>query len=402
MKNRKASFLAWTLCGVVTASVLLQMAVILANPRTNYTTLALSEDVFWGLLTGIFVVVAALIVSRQPRNVIGWLLMCPAIVMAIPADTYIGSFTTAPAEPTPLLLLGLWFAGWGWVLLLFPTGRPPSARWRWLIVAGLGMCAAFLFFATFSAELGPITGDLEGAWIVPNPIGFIQGDAFPMLLWSILLGILTVACAASVVVRFRRAPTVERAQMKWLLYACAAFAAVYLPGVVRGGAEGDSPLDIALMILFPISLMTIPIAIAVAILRYRLWDIDVIINRTLVYGALTGTLALLYLLGVGLLGGFFRSLTGQGDQLAIVVTTLALAAIFTPLRRRVQAGIDRRFYRNRYDAERTLSAFSGTVQDEMELEEVSQTLLGLVTDTVHPEHTSLWLRDVHEAAPDAS
>ena len=403
--------MAWTLCGLVTASVFVQLAVALANPGPSDTGPATSENLFLGLMLEVFAVVAALIVSRQPRNVIGWLLMCPAIASAIPAEAYVNSFTTAPAQPTPLLLLALWFAGWSWVLLifptlfillLFPTGRPPSARWRWLIIVGLGMCAYFSVFAVFGAEFGPISGELEGAWTVPNPIGFIQEDAFPMLLWSILLGILTVACAASVVVRFRRATTVERAQLKWLLYACTAFATVYGLGIMRGGAGGDLPLDIALGILFPITLLTIPIAIAVAVLRYNLWEIDVIIRRTLVYGALTGTLALLYLLGVGLLGGLFRSLTGQGDQLAIVVTTLALAALFSPLRRRVQAGIDRRFYRNRYDAERTLSAFSGTVQDEMELEEVSQALLELVTDTVKPEHTSLWLRDVHEPAPDAS
>jgi hypothetical protein len=134
----------------------------------------------------------------------------------------------------------------------------------------------------------------------------------------------------------------------------------------------------------------------VAILRYRLWDIDVIINRTLVYGALTGMLILMYLFGVALLQSIFRSLTGQGDQLAIVATTLAIAALFNPLRGRIQAVIDRRFYRRRYDAARALAAFSGSVQDEVELEDVSQALLRLVVETVQPSQSSLWLRDVGE------
>ncbi len=139
-----------------------------------------------------------------------------------------------------------------------------------------------------------------------------------------------------------------------------------------------------------------PISFVVAILRYRLWDIDVIINRTLVYGALTGTLILIYLFGVALLQSILRSLTGQGDQLAIVATTLAIAALFNPLRGRIQGVIDRRFYRRRYDAARALAAFSGTVQDEVELEDVSQALLQLVIDTVQPSQSSLWLRDVGE------
>ena len=131
----------------------------------------------------------------------------------------------------------------------------------------------------------------------------------------------------------------------------------------------------------------------IAILRYRLWDIDVIVNRPLVYGALTGTLILIYLFGVALLQSILRSLTGFGDQFA---TTLAIAALFNPLRGRIQAVIDRRFYRRRYDADRALAAFSGTVQDEVELEDVSQAQLRLVVETVQPSQSSLWLRDGSE------
>jgi hypothetical protein len=137
-----------------------------------------------------------------------------------------------------------------------------------------------------------------------------------------------------------------------------------------------------------------PASFVVAILRYRLWDIDVIINRTLVYGVLTSTLVVVYLGGVALLQTMFFGLTGQGDQLAIVATTLAVAALSNPLRRRIQAVIDRRFYRRRYDAVRALAAFSGTVQEEVELEDVSQALLRVVEETVQPLQTSIWLRDI--------
>lgn len=148
--------------------------------------------------------------------------------------------------------------------------------------------------------------------------------------------------------------------------------------------------------ILTLATLIFPISFVVAILRYRLWDIDFIINRTLVYGALTGTLVLLYLFGVALLQSIFRSLTGQGDQLAIVATTLGIAALFNPLRGRIQAVIDRRFYRRRYDAARALAAFSGTVQDEVGLQDVSRALLGLVEETIQPSHSSLWLRDFGE------
>ncbi|MGH2619918.1 MAG: hypothetical protein ACRDHG_05030 [Anaerolineales bacterium] len=145
---------------------------------------------------------------------------------------------------------------------------------------------------------------------------------------------------------------------------------------------------------FTLALLIFPASFVVAILRYRLWDIDVIINRTLVYAALTGTLALVYLIGVALLQGVFRGLTGLGDQIAIVATTLGIAGMFNPLRRRIQAVIDRRFYRKRYDAARALAAFSGAVQEELELEDVSLALLRVVEETVQPLQTSIWLREI--------
>ena len=350
MKDRKTSILAWTLCGVATTSLLIQVAATLANLGPNDNASSLSEDLVWAFTLVVFAVVGALIVSRQPRNVIGWLLMCPILTFAIPVDQYISGFTTAPTRPSPLHLLALWFGNWSWlllifptlfILLLFPTGHPPSRRWRWLIIAGLGMGAFFILFAGLSAEF--VSGELETAWAVPNPIGFIQDDAFPMLLWTVLLGALTVGCAASVVVRFRRAATVERAQMKWLLYACTTFAAVYVLLVVRGGAEGNSPLDTVMLLLFPISLMTIPIAIAFAILRYHLWDIDVIIRRTLVYVPLTAILAGIFAASAKVSQTVLGALTGGQSEAGTVLTTLIVVAAFDPIKGRIQKIVDARF-----------------------------------------------------------
>lgn len=405
MSRSRAPVLAWVLCGVLATSVLLQMAAALANPGPSDSVVVVPEDLLLGLTLVAIGVVAALIVSRQPRNVIGWLLMCPALISAIPADTYIHGFATAPAHPSPLLYLALWFSSWSWLLLifptlfilvLFPTGRPPGRRWGWLILGGLGMCAFFLLFAVFSAELGPVSGEFEGAWTIPNPIGVFPEEAFPMVAWTVLLGVLTVGCAASVIVRYRSADYVERTQMKWVLYAFAAFAVVYLSMLGRGGLERSAPIDLILRVLFPVSILVIPLAIAVAILRYRLWDIEVIIHRTLVYGALTGALALVYLAGVALSQSLLQSLTDQGGQLAIVATTLGIAALFNPLRRLIQAVIDRRFYRRKYDAARALAVFSGTVQEQVSLEDVSQALLSVVTDTVQPAETAIWLREPKE------
>jgi hypothetical protein len=198
-----------------------------------------------------------------------------------------------------------------------------------------------------------------------------------------------VASAVSLIVRMRRAGRVERQQIKWLAYGGAlAVGTVFVGGVISiwVGEVGYA--------LTSIGLLGVPIFTGVAITRYRLYEIDIVINRTLVYGALTAALVAVYFGGVATLQSLFRALTGQEQQpqLAIVVSTLAIAALFDPLRRRIQAFIDRRFYRRKYDAVKTLDAFNARLREETDLDSLSQEVLGVVRETVQPEHASLWLR----------
>jgi len=332
--------------------------------------------------------------------VIGWLMMIPALGLSLPTDEYLNSFSSAPSAPSVPLLLALWLNTWGWILfifpiffiwLLFPTGQPPSPRWRWLIVFGLTMCAVFILLVTFSQRLTSSTGD----WSVANPIGFIPHDAlngmYFFVPWIGALLSLTVLCMASLFVRYRRAKAVEREQIKWLLYACGLFVAVYVP--LYWISNLNTILTDVWNVLFGLAILAIPIAIAIAILRYRLWDIDVVIRRTLVYGALTLTLALVYFGSVVVLQALFEAITGQHQSpIATVISTLVIAALFTPLRQRIQRDIDRRFYRKKYDAEKILAAFAVRARDEVELDQLTNHLLAAVQETMQPEHTSLWLK----------
>ena len=258
--------------------------------------------------------------------------------------------------------------------VLFPTGRPLTPRWRWVIILGLVMAAFFLFVTTFSAQF--TVSDQGVNWTIANPIGFLP-DIFQYIMVPWILGLLslTVLSLASIFVRYRRAQAVERQQIKWLLYACGLFGVVYFAGFPISDLQGLVS-DIWSMFLFG-AILAFPLAIGIAILRYRLWDIDLIIRRTLQYSLLTGLLALVYFGSVVLGQRLAGALTGESDSpLALVVSTLLLAALFNPLRSRVQDFIDRRFYRRKYDALQTLSAFTQTVRDETQLEVLNRPCSG--------------------------
>jgi hypothetical protein len=281
------------------------------------------------------------------------------------------------------------------LLYLFPDGRFVP-RWTRIMVIGW---AGLLLFAIFL----PKSALSLAAWPIPLQL-------LVLVVWS------GVGLYAQLHRYLEVSSPLQRQQTKWailgLVLAVLGPFGYFLPFVIIPALSdpevpnilyqrvGPSLFAFSLVVKlvgltgFTLSLLIFPTSFVVAILRYRLWDIDVIINRTLVYGVLTGTLVLVYLGGVALLQTMFFGITGQGDQLAIVATTLAVAALFNPLRRRIQAVIDRRFYRRRYDAARALAAFSGTVQEEVELEDVSQALLRVVEETVQPLQTSIWLRDI--------
>jgi hypothetical protein len=395
--------LIWSLYGLVTGLVIVWAGVHLVSQGGSKTVPQLASDALISLATpAIFAVVAALIVSRQPRNTIGWVLMVVvgAFVVGTPLESYTEHLAPSSPAPTAPLLLAVWFSNWGWLLLifpllfmllLFPNGQPPTPRWRWVSVAAIAWAALFVLMATLSQRL------TTAGLVLDNPIGVLSKDTVEMLagVWIVGLVVLVLVCALALFTRYRRANDTEREQIKWLLYACAVFVVVYVSGFVISGLGGtNSPGGYIWGVFFGLSLVLLPAAIGIAILRYRLYEIDIVINRTLVYGALTTTLVLVYFGGVATIQAIFRALSGQEHQpqIAVVISTLVIAALFNPLRRRIQAFIDRRFYRSKYDARKTLEAFSTRLRDETNLDALSDDLVGVVRQTMQPAHVSLWLR----------
>jgi len=405
--TRAAAWLAWALFGLSMCLSIAWSGIELLNQAGSINALQLASDALISLATPVvFAVVAALILSSQPRNTIGWLLMVPvgAFVVGGPLESYLAHLAPPSPAPTVPLLLAVWFSNWGWlllifplllILLLFPNGRPPTPRWRWVSVATIAWLLLFVLLATFPRQL--TTPD----FVLDNPIGILGGDTIELLagVWIVGLLALVVACSMGLFVRYRRTDDTEREQIKWLLYACALFLVVYIGGTVSGLAGVNSVGGYIWGVFFGLSLMTIPAAIGIAILRYRLYDINLIINRTLVYGLLTVMLVLVYLGGVVGLQSLLRAVTGQESTLAIVASTLLIAALFNPLRRRIQAFIDRRFYRRKYDAAKALEAFNARLRAETDLSALSDDVLGVATRTVQPVHVTLWLRP--DAEPEA-
>ncbi len=403
MSSRAAAWLAWSLYGlVICLSIVWSGAGLLSQDGSRNALYLVGEALISLVAPVVFAIVAALIVSRQPRNTIGWLLMVPVGLYAVggPIENYIGHLAPSTPTPTVPLLLMLWFNSWNWLLLifpllyiplLFPNGRPPTPRWRWVSVAATVWATLFVLLATLSRQLNTnTTPDI----VFDNPVGVLGKDTVQLLVgvWIVGLVALVLTCAAALFVRYRRANATEREQIKWLLYACAVFLVVFVGGFVSGLGGTASLGGYIWGVFFGLSVITLPAAIGIAILRYRLYDIDVVINRTLVYGSLTAMLVLIYVASVAALQAVLRALTGQESTLAVVVSTLAIAALFNPLRRRVQAFVDRRFYRSKYDAAKTLEAFNARLRDETQLDTLSSDVVGVVRETMQPAHVSLWLR----------
>jgi MFS family permease len=390
--------LAWALFAIVTVVALFNLVDVLTNRPVDDNLITIVGDLSWGTFPIVFAFLAALIVSYRPRNVIGWLMIAPALTSALItlSNSYLEQFPIPPASPTALLYLALVIENIGWLflifpllftMLLFPNGRPLSPRWRWALWAGLGMILFLILFGLSSPTFSRLDNE---DWIISNPIGFLpSGTEFPYLPWFAALMILTLICAAAPFVRYRRAAGVEREQIKWLFYASGLFALFFVPGFFFPDSE---EIFNAFNALLGIGLMAIPVAIAIAILRYRLYDINVIIRRTLVYGALTVLLLLVYFGSILLLQTIFTAVSGQQSAVAIVISTLVIAALFNPLRRRVQDFIDRRFFRRKYDAAQTLEQFAVTARDEVDLDNLTAELVQVVEETMQPEKVTLWLK----------
>ncbi len=399
---KKTAIIAWGLALLITVVVVAQVFQSILNLSPDQDFLTNAND-FLFLLVLPFPVVAALIVSRQPRNVIGWLLFLPAIALLFNVEPYIRSFAVLPPNPPLRLVLSAWVQGWGWlfvifplffIALLYPTGRPPSPRWRWLVYFGIGLCLVFFFLVTFQNTFNMT--DFGANWSLPDPIGFIPLDEYQgifFILWGAGLFSMAVLSVASLFVRYRSASLVEREQIKWLLYACVLFAVFYMAAFPFNLEQwGVTNLSQIANLFWALSMIGIPVSIGIAILRYRLWDIDVLIRRTLIYGALTLTLALVFLGAVTLLQAVFSAVSGQRSAVATVISTLLIAALFSPLLRRIQNDIDRRFYRKKYNAEQAIERFAATARQETDLEALSAELLAVVAETMQPERVTLWIR----------
>jgi hypothetical protein len=399
MSTRVAAWLAWSLCLLCVALAGACLIFSLLNGHTLYEMVLTGIPTTVILLTQMvsFSVVGALIASHRPENPIGWL-FCAALFygIEIAGEEYaIYALLTYPGS-LPLgaelawLTEWIWAPGFGIILvflpLLFPDGHPPSRRWRgvaWLGGLSIGLICVLTSIVIWP-ERGPALLQLEGFGGEVEEWRSAVSDWVLKLVGPMLL-VAGLGAVISLFVRFRRARGDERQQIKWF----ASAAALTLAWIIV--AEEQSGEIVALWGLLVIA--SIPVATGMAILRYRLYDIDRIINRTLVYGVLTGILALVYFGGVATSEAIFRALTGQEQQpqIAVVVSTLVIAALFTPLRRRIQRFIDRRFYRRKYDARKTLEDFSAQLRDETDLEALSNDLLGVVRETMQPAHVSLWL-----------
>jgi hypothetical protein len=401
MSTRTAFWIAWSLCAVSVALMALALALLfLSGPAALPTELGS----LWGTAVQITVdfalpILGGLIASRRPDNLIGWIVCAAALANAIDyfADGYAVYALLAEPNSLPGGLVAAWMSNWvptlalgllPFFLLLFPTGRLPSPRWR-----PVAVFAAFVYFG-LPVGYALVPGPLNTFPSVENPLGR-EGAAREIVpgvdqasAWMVFV-LTSVVSLVSLVWRFYRSQGEERQQIKWVTYA-AALIAVYLFVDSLFGEVLD-PISPILSAIFFGSLW---VAIGVAILRYRLYDIDVLINRTLVYGSLTAMLAAVYFGGVATTQAVFRALTGQQEQpqLAVVMSTLVIAALFSPLRHRIQSFIDLRFYRRKYDAAKTLEAFSAKLRDETDLDALSDDLVGVVRETMQPAHVSLWLR----------
>ena len=418
MSTRAASWLAWSLatlslllCVAAIGLYLATLSVVLQTP-SSWGTGGLSAVLYVYLPFLAFPLVGALVASRRPENPIGWICLAVGIfwMLAIMSSSYamyglqVASTGTVPfpaaigsvgEELTPATggLIGTY------LLLLFPDGRLPSRRWRPLA----WLSGAVIVSIIVGGVLTP--GRLQDLGRVGNPFGL---EEYPWIAdatqgFTLLLPLCILASATSLVLRFLRSGGEEREQIKWLAFAALilglGFSSFVIPGIIlpedAGGANSlwENLLEDAVTLSFA----GIPVAVGIAILRYRLYDIDVVINRTLVYGSLTATLVALYFGGIVVLQRLFVLLTGEQSTLAVVASTLLIAALFTPLRWRIQGFIDRRFYRSKYDARKTLEVFSTQLRKETDLEALSDDLVGVVRETMQPSHVSLLVRP--DAAP---
>jgi hypothetical protein len=394
MERGWTRYLAWGLAALTLALIVAQQAMHAAWHSGAGNTSVATQVAFSAAML-VFSVVGALVVTNVPGNPLGWIflgigLLGGGVIGAV--DVYATHGLVDAPGSAPGALFAAWVYGWAWyatvgliafVPLLYPTGTVPGPRWRFvlraLIVMVAGITAVFMFYP------GPIGGTDSG--LPDNPVGIAALKSPSAAADAVITGSLAVLLAVAVlsmIVRFRGARGDERQQMKWMTFAAVVLAVgLIVPSAVGLQGAGD--------VIFAISVVQLPLAVGVAMLRYRLYDVDTLINRTLVYGVVTALLGAAYV-GLVVVGQAVSTSLAGGGTIAITVSTLVVAALFLPLRSRVQRFVDRRFYRRRYDAGQTLERFGRHLRDEVDLDALGSELCAAVTDTMQPRHVGLWLR----------
>ena len=394
MSARAAAWLAWTMWALSIGLTMLSLWLLILNLSHPKVPVYLywAEDT---LLAVSYSTVGAVAASHRPGNPVGW------VLCSIGLSWGVGHFTSeyatyallaAPgslpaAEAAAWIYSWVWVPGLGFIVflpLLFPSGRLPSPGWRPFAWFSVLLVVAGTIVAAFSP--GPGVG-----LSIRNPFGMESLPDLNQQLQALMFVLIFVA-SVSLVARLHRARGVERQQIKWVAYAGALGGGAALPTYTVLEAVNLPWLHLAGYVPALVGILGVPTAVGIAITRYRLYDIDILINRTLVYGTLTATLVALYLVGIVVLQRVFVFLTGQQSTLAVVASTLLIAALFNPLRRSLQSFIDRRFYRRKYDARKTLERFSARLRDETDLDALSDDLVDVVRETMQPIHASLWLR----------
>jgi hypothetical protein len=391
--GKRWSWVAWSMLAVFAVSLVVGLPLAVANGTFQQDA---GNQILLFLGFSAFMVVGALVVAHRPNNAIGWLFSASALLAftgQLAGQYAIYGYATRPGS-LPGATLAVWYGSWPWVLILaltliftplvFPTGRLLSPRWRplaWLAGVATAVLTTLNSLRT-NMSLGTVPDQ-----VIANPIGVAvvgnpdKGPAVPALI--LLLTVLAAVAFGSLVVRFRRSRGEERQQLKWFTYA-AALVPLSVLGDALPAVVGDLAIDLPIVFL--------PVAAGIAILRYRLYDIDRLINRTLVYGLLTALLGGVYAGAVLVLGQLFGGVGRDPPSWAVAGATLAVAALFQPARRRIQQVVDRRFNRHKYDAAKTIQAFSTRLRDQVDLGTLSSELLAVVDQTVQPTRVVLWLR----------
>ncbi|MBA2514440.1 MAG: hypothetical protein H0V26_08950 [Solirubrobacterales bacterium] len=392
MKNRQTRLAV----GLAVASAVLVLVGTAAALSTEIR-LSRSEGSIWALISFVipiaaFSAVGGVIAVRRPGNPIGWLLAAIGLLFAIVVASAgisvwaleTGSLPRAAAEWISVAP-NAWVIALGLIgiqlPLRVPDGTLPSPRWRWFSRLSI------LLIAVSVVGMAVQPGEVEGVPGTANPLGVESLAWLPAVFFGVLLCF--VVALVALVLRYLGADSRERVQLRWIAFGGVLFFVVYFVTLllVEALGEGTAAADV-LISISQAAFAALPISIGYAMLRHRLYDIDVVINRALVYGGLTLTLGAAYL-GLVLVAGLA---VGRSSDLAIAGSTLAVAALFRPARSRIQALVDRRFFRRRYDAALTLASFSGRLRDEIDLEHLGDDLRGVVQETVQPAHVSLWLR----------